>query len=109
MDKTSIQEDIIKFCEAQGKASKSKIEDYLKETKGTTGDCVSRRIRELVADGVVAKTARTYEEKKYWEYRVVDQDVKKTPNYEWNHPTKDERVVGIITVTSTEDLPKLNL
>ena len=75
MDKTTIQEDIIKYCEAQGHASKSKIEDYLKETRGTTGDCVSRRIRELVAEGVVRKDQKEYQGKKYWEYSVIPEPV----------------------------------
>lgn len=78
MDKTTIQEDIIKYCEAQGKASKSKIEDYLKETRGTTGDCVSRRMRELVASGVLKKVQREYQGKKYWEYSVVKEEIEAT-------------------------------
>ena len=72
MDKTSIKEDIIKYLEGQGHASKSAIENHLKDTKGTTGDCVSRRMRELVAQGTIRKIQRDYEGKKYWEYSVIE-------------------------------------
>ena len=60
------------YLESQGHASKSKIEDYLKETKGTTGDCASRRMRELVAGGTIRKDQKEYEGKKYWDYSVVE-------------------------------------
>lgn len=73
MDKTSIKRDIIMYLEAEGHASKSKIEDYLKETKGTTGDCVSRRLRELVSSGVISKTQLEYQGKKYYDYKVVEE------------------------------------
>ena len=69
---------VIKYLEAEGQASKSKIEDYMKELKGTTGDCVSRRLRELVASGVVLKESKEYEGKKYFSYRVLEPCVDKS-------------------------------
>ena len=68
----TIKTTIIKYLEGQGRASKSKIEDYIKETVGTTGDTCSRRIRELVAEGIVRKDQKDYQGNKYWEYSVVD-------------------------------------
>ena len=67
----SIKYEIIKFLEREP-ASKSKVEDYMKLERGTTGDCVSRRLRELVAEGTVVKTAMNYEGKKYWQYSVAE-------------------------------------
>ena len=72
--KDNLKQLVIKFLEAEGEASKSKIEDYMKELKGTTGDCVSRRLRELVASGVVSKTQKEYEGKKYFAYRVKEEE-----------------------------------
>ena len=69
--KENLKSLIIKYLEAEGQASKSKIEDYMKELKGTTGDCCSRRLRELVASGVVLKEQKEYEGKKYFSYAVV--------------------------------------
>ena len=66
----SIKYEIIKFLEREP-ASKSKVEDYMKLERGTTGDCVSRRLRELVAEGSIQKTEKEYQGKKYYEYRVV--------------------------------------
>ena len=68
----TIKQAIIRYIESQGNASKSKIEDYIKETIGTTGDTCSRRMRELVAEGTIRKIQRDYEGKKYWDYSVVE-------------------------------------
>src|SRR3990167_4104285 len=68
--KENLKSLVIKYLEAEGQSSKSKIEDYMKELKGTTGDCISRRLRELVASGVVLKEQKEYEGKKYFSYRV---------------------------------------
>ena len=75
---------IIKYLEGGGEASKSSIEDYLKDAKGTTGDCVSRRLRELVASGVVSKTQKEYQGKKYFSYRVVENPLDEM----FDHPLK---------------------
>ena len=71
MDKTSIKQEIIKYLESQGHASKSKIEKEVGELTMSTGDCIARRMRELVAEGVVRKDQKEYQGKKYWEYSVV--------------------------------------
>ena len=73
--KDNLKQLIIKYLESEGGASKSRIEDYMKELKGTTGDCVSRRLRELVASGVCAKIAREFDGKKYFAYRVAKVEV----------------------------------
>ena len=76
MNKSTIKIEIIRFLESQGPKSKSKIEDYIRENLGTNGDTTSRRMRELVSAGVLKKTNCEYNGKKYWEYSVVEQDVK---------------------------------
>ena len=68
----TIKTTIIKYLEGQGRASKSKIEKEVGELTLATGDCISRRLRELVASAVIRKTQKEYEGKKYWEYSVVD-------------------------------------
>ena len=72
---TNLKQLVIKYLEAEGQASKSKIEDYLKELEGTTGDCCARRLRELVASGVVLKEQKEYEGKKYFSYRVKKEEI----------------------------------
>ena len=71
--KDNLKQLVIKYLEAEGQASKSRIEYYMKELTGTTGDCISRRLRELVASGVVLKEPREYEGKKYFSYRVREE------------------------------------
>jgi DNA-binding Lrp family transcriptional regulator len=68
----TIKTTIIKYLEGQGRASKSKIEKEVGELTLSTGDCIARRMRELVAEGVVRKIQRDYEGKKYWEYSVIE-------------------------------------
>mgnify|MGYP001589908246 CR=1 FL=1 len=75
MDKSTIKQEIIKYLESQGPKSKSKIEDYIRENLGTNGDTTSRRIRELVASGILTKTQKEFEGKKYWKYRVVEEEL----------------------------------
>ena len=104
--KTSIKQEIIKFLESNGPKSKSKIEDYIRAEMGNNGDTISRRIREMVVGGVLRKDLREFEGKKYWEYSMTKYD--KLPNYEWNHPVENERLVGIVTSASTEQ-SELNL
>ena len=70
----TIKSIIIKYVEGQGKASKTQICDHLRETVGTTGDCVSRRMRELVSAGVFRKVQKEYNGKKYYEYSVVEEE-----------------------------------
>ena len=76
--KDTIKQSIIRYVESQGEASKSRIEDHLKELHGTTGDCASRRMRELVAEGTLSKTPKEYEGKKYFSYRVIEPSVDKS-------------------------------
>ena len=83
-DKTSIKQEIIRYLESQGPKSKSKIEDYIRAEMGNNGDTISRRIREMVVDGVLRKDLREFEGKKYWEYSVVDQDVKEERVIDWS-------------------------
>ena len=70
--KNSIKHEILKFLEANPEASKSRIEDYMKDLKGTTGDCVSRRLRELVSSGTVSKVKKEWNDDYYTAYRVVE-------------------------------------
>ena len=72
MGKNSIKISIIRYLEANGPKSKSKIEDYIRAEMGNNGDTISRRMRELVASGVLRKDQREYEDKKYWEYSVIE-------------------------------------
>ena len=72
MDKSTIKQEIIKMLESQGPKSKSKIEDHIRAEMGNNGDTISRRMRELVASGVLRKDQREYEDKKYWEYSVIE-------------------------------------
>ena len=74
MDKSTIKQEIIRYLEANGPKSKSKIEDYIRAEMGNNGDTISRRIRELVASDVLRKDQREYEGKKYWEYSVVEEN-----------------------------------
>lgn len=67
----SIKYEIVKMVETMGHASKSAIEDYMKEMRGTTGDCVSRRMRELVKAGTLMKTKMDYEGKAYYDYSIA--------------------------------------
>lgn len=71
-DKTSIKQEIIKYLEGQGRASKSKIEKEVGELTQSTGDCIARRMRELVAEGFLRKDQKEYQGKKYWEYSVCE-------------------------------------
>src|SRR3990167_1020294 len=68
--KDSIKQSIIRFVESQGEASKTAICDHVRDLHGTTGDCVARRMREMVADGILIKDKKEYEGKKYFAYRV---------------------------------------
>ena len=70
----SIKTTIIKYLEGQGRASKSKIEKEVGELTLSTGDCIARRMRELVASDVLKKVQREFDGKKYWEYSVVKED-----------------------------------
>lgn len=56
--------------EFQGEASKTAICDHVRDLHGTTGDCVARRMREMVAAGVLLKEPKEYEGKKYFSYRI---------------------------------------
>ena len=64
--KDSIKQSIIRFVESQGEASKTAICDHVRDLHGTTGDCVARRMREMVAKGTLLKTQKEYEGKKYF-------------------------------------------
>ena len=56
--KDTIPQTIIRFVESQKEASKTAICDHVRDLHGSTGDCVARRMREMVAEG-----------KKYFSYR----------------------------------------
>src|SRR3990167_8356191 len=58
--KDSIKQSIIRYIESQGEASKSRIEDHLKELHGTTGDCASRRMR--ITDDIYDSKLKRYKE-----------------------------------------------
>ena len=75
MNKSTIKIGVVRFLESQGPKSKSKIEDYIRLELGTNGDTTSRRMRELVASGVLKKVQREHEGKKYWEYSVCELEV----------------------------------
>mgnify|MGYP001589216657 CR=1 FL=1 len=105
----TIKTTIIKYLEGQGRASKSKIEDYIKETVGTTGDTCSRRIRELVAEGIVRKDQKEYQGKKYWEYSVVDQDPHKIGLHGAVCMVGQDRDICVECKLPVEQTEKLNL
>lgn len=66
----SIKFEIVKFLEEHPESSKSRIEDYMKDARGTTGDCVARRLRELVSSEVVYKTLKEWNDESYTAYSV---------------------------------------
>ena len=80
MGKNSIKISIIRYLEANGPKSKSKIEDYIRAEMGTNGDTTSRRMRELVSAGVLRKDRKEYEGKKYYEYSVVEDTICQKPH-----------------------------
>lgn len=93
----SIKSEIIRYIESQGEASKSKIEDHLKELHGTTGDCASRRMRELVAEGTLIKEKKEYAGKTYYSYRVAEDIICGKPH---NNGDNDKEACGECMIIS---------
>ena len=70
--KDTIPQAIIRFIESKGEASKSQIEDHLKELQGTLGETTGRRMRELIEEGVLVKVKKRFEDKDYYTYKVIE-------------------------------------
>ena len=74
--KDTIPQTIIRFVESQKEASKTAICDHVRDLHGSTGDCVARRMREMVAEGILIQEKKEYEGKKYFSYRIKPLEAK---------------------------------
>lgn len=68
----SIKSSIIKYLENNGESSKGKLDDYMRDLRGTLGETTARRLRELCKSGIIERVWKEYGDKKYLAYRIAE-------------------------------------